>query len=159
MTLACPLCSRVGTAMRPQWGFTFVELLFVVAIVLVLVATAIPGLMGAQRRSRYAKAATDTKTAVTQAAVYGSDRGAYPTILGALRVGGYANVSDFDPWSNAYQLSPPMTAGQQPGIADDLYVYSKGPGVTGTYPVPYTADTGQSGSVGYSSVYGAWTGR
>jgi len=145
--------------MRAQRGFTFVELLFVVTIVLILTATAIPGLMGAQRRSRYAKAATDTKTAVTQAAVYGSDRGAYPTTLGALRVGGYANVGDFDPWRTAYQLSPPMTAGQQPGIADDLYVFSQGPSVTGTYPVPFTADTGDDGSVGYSSVYGAWTGR
>ncbi len=144
--------------MRAQRGFTFVELLFVVAIVAILVMTAIPSLMGAQRRSRYAKAATDTKTATAQAAVYGNDKGNYPTSIGALRVGGYANVSDFDPWSGAYQLSPPLLGGQAPGISDDLYIFSKGSSQAGTYPAPFVTDTGPGGSVGYSSVYGAWNG-
>jgi len=145
--------------MRPRKGFTFVELLFVVAIIAVLVMTAIPSLIGAQRRSRYAKAATDTKTATAQAAVYGSDKGRYPTAIGVLRTGGYANVSDFDPWTLAYQLSPPLVAGQTPGVSDDLYVFSKGASQVGTYPVPFVADSGLNGSVGYSSVYGAWSGR
>ena len=145
--------------MKIRKGFTFVEMLFVVAILAVLVMTAIPNLMGVQRRSRYAKAATDTKTATAQAAVYGSDKGRYPTSLAALRTGGYTNVSDFDPWRNAYELSPPLLAGQAPGISDDLYIFSKGASQAGTYPVPFVADTGAGGSVGYSSVYGAWTGR
>ena len=144
--------------MKTRRGFTFVELLFVVAIVALLVMTAIPSLMGAQRRSRYAKAATDSKTATSQAAIYGSDKGTYPTTIGAMRVGGYANVSDFDPWRGVYQLSPPLLAGQAPGVSDDLHVFSKGASQAGTYPVPFVTDTGPAGSVGYSSVYGAWNG-
>ncbi|MBI4537611.1 MAG: hypothetical protein HY712_06610, partial [candidate division NC10 bacterium] len=130
----------------------------VVAIIGILAAIAIPNLMSAQRKSKYSRAASDTKTAVTQAIVYANDKGAYPPSLAALRNGGYANVLDADPWNTAYVLASLLTAGGAADGNDDIYVYSKGGSTTGVYPNPFTASTGMGGSVGYSSIYGSWMG-
>ena len=139
-------------------GFTLIELLVVVAIIGVLASIAIPNLLSAHRKARYSRCAADAKTLSTQAIVYGNDRGVYPTNIGALRSGGYTNIADADPWSTPYQLSPSLLAGVQAGTFDDVYVYSKGASANGTYPVPFITYTGNGGSVGYSSVYGSWTG-
>jgi general secretion pathway protein G len=140
-------------------GFTLIELLIVVVIIGLLASIAIPNLLSAHRKARYSRAASDSKTLVTQAIVYGNDRNKYPTSVAALRVGGYTNVSDVDTWGIPWQLSPSLLAGQAAGANDDVYMYSKGASGTGVYPVPFASDTGLSGSVGYSSVYGSWTGN
>ena len=110
-------------------------------------------------KSRIARAASDTKVAVTQAIVYARDKGVYPTSMKVLREAGYAIINDTDPWKNSFVLSPVLTSGAKPRDDDDVYVYSKGPKGTGTYPPPLTGDTGEGGSVGYSAVYGSWMGR
>ncbi len=144
---------------RRGWGFTLIELLIAVTIISVLAAIAVPNVLQAQRRARYARAASETKSAVTQALLHASEKGSYPESLAALRDAGYPNITDLDPWDAAYQLSPAMTAHQSPGVTDDVYIYSKGAGQVGTYPNPFVIDTGLNGSTGYSSVYGAWSGR
>ncbi len=139
-------------------GFTLIELLITVAIIAILAAIAIPNLQGALRRSRYSRAAADTKQAVAQAVVYASDMGGYPSTIAAMRTNGYTNVPDDDPWGTAYQLSPVLLASQPPAVDDDIYIFTRGASRAGTYPVPFAADTGSGGSAGYSSVYGAWAG-
>jgi type II secretory pathway pseudopilin PulG len=125
----------------------------------VLASIAIPNLLSANRKAKYSRMAADSKTLATQAIVYGNDKSTYPTSIATLRLGGYVNVADFDAWGTPYQLSPSMVSGSKTGSSDDVYAYSKGPGASGVYPVPFLSNTGDGGSVGYSSVYGSWTGH
>ena len=147
-----------GIPRKAKKGLTLIELLIVILIIGILAVIAIPNLLNAQRRSRYSRAAADTRAATTQAMVFALDRDVYPTSIQAIRDATLANLSDIDPWGNAYVLCPALTGAQAPGYADDVYIYSKGASVAGTYPVPFLPNTGPGGSVGYSSVYGAWTG-
>ncbi len=107
------------------------------------------------------RVAGDTKDAVTQAMVYASDHGVYPTSIKELREGEivYCACNDKDPWGNDYVLAPVLTEGRKPQEGDNVYVYSRGPKGTGVYPQPFTHNTGEDGPIGYSSVdgrFGPW---
>jgi len=143
---------------RSRKGFSLVELVIVIVIIGIIAAIAIPNLLNAHRKSRYSRAAADSRLAVAQATVYANDKNVYPTSIKLIRDTTLTNVSDNDPWGAPYQLSPALTLGQPPGYADDVYIYSKGASNAGPYPVPFTINTGNGGSVGYSSVYGSWSG-
>ena len=97
----------------------------------ILASIAIPNLLSAHRKARYSRAASDSKTLVTQAIVYGNDRNKYPTSVAVLRVGGYTNVADVDTWGIPWQLAPSLLSGQAAGANDDVYMYSKGASGTG----------------------------
>jgi prepilin-type N-terminal cleavage/methylation domain-containing protein len=143
---------------RTDKGFTAVETLIVVAIIGVLSMTAIANLAGAQRQTRYARAVSDAKNGVSQAMAYAAERKVYPTSIQEMRDAGLTNLCDVDPWGNAYILSPVLTGGLSPEPGDDVYIYSKGASSLGAYPVPFMPNTGHGGSVGYSTLYGSFTG-
>ncbi len=145
-------------ARKRRKGFTLIELLIGVAIVSLLAMIAIPNVMKANRKARYGRAAADSKTATTSAVTYVLDKNVYPTSLAVLRANGYGGVGDLDPWKNSYELSPALLGGGPALSGQDIYVFSKGASGTGVYPTPFAAYSGAGGSVGYSSVYGAWTG-
>lgn len=139
-------------------GFTLVELLVVIVIIGLLASIAIPNLLSAHRKARYSRAASDSKTLVTQAILYGNDIGVYPTSVAVMRTSGYVNMADVDPWNLPWLLSPALLSGAPARQTDDVYMYSRGARATGVYPEPFTPFTGENGSVGFSSVYGSWSG-
>lgn len=145
-----------------HWRPAFVAL-GVLAMTILLQAPA-GALPADSDKFRYSRAARDTKAAVSWAIGYSNDKGVYPKSLQVLREAGYGNFQDKDPWGNDYVLSPVLVGGRRPQAGDEVYVYSRGPKGTGTYSTPsspdaFISDTGENGSVGYSTVYGSWTGK
>ena len=151
---------RQAVRLRASPGFTLIELLIGVAVVGVLVALAVPNLRAAQQRSKYVQAACDSKTAVIQGIVYANERSRNPGTIQTLRDSGYVNVGDTDPWSRPWVYSPVFADTGTPARQGEMGVCSLGPRHTGVcaFPLlgPVVAEPG--GSVGYSSLYGAWQG-
>jgi general secretion pathway protein G len=79
-------------------GFTVLELLIVMAVLLTISAIAIPNLMAAVDQARIARAVGDIKTLEDEIALYDTINGNLPDDLSQVGYGNY-----LDPWRNPYQ--------------------------------------------------------
>lgn len=80
MTDLFPIASQAGRSPRPQAGFTLVELLAVVAILLLLAAVAILTIRSVTEGSKRAKAWTEVTALAVALENYRADHGDYPAI-------------------------------------------------------------------------------
>ena len=145
---------------RPAKGITLIELLIALIILGILIAIALPKVFSAQNKSRYARAACESKTAVVQGIVYSNDKNANPGSMETLRASGYVTIGDTDPWGGAWITSAAFADSGTPAHQGEMGVCSTGPRHTGdcTFPMPGPGVVQQDGSVGYSSLYGSWQG-
>lgn len=83
---------------RCDRGFTLVELLITVAIILTIAAIAVPNLLAAMNHARIAKAVGDIHAIGTDIQGYEVINRVYPNTLADIGYGSYP-----DPWGNPYQ--------------------------------------------------------
>ena len=99
----CPKPGSAGTGPsfggKKRNGFTLVELLIVVAVMLTIAAMAVARFLAAKEAAQYAKAVSDIRTLGGQIVIYEIDHdGEAPDTLDDL---GYGYLKD--PWGNQYQ--------------------------------------------------------
>lgn len=120
--------------LRPNRGFTLLEIIVVVAIIAILAAYIAPKVAGRVDDARISKAKNDIRTIASSLEIYKIDNFSYPSTeqgLDALvnkpsgentknwREGGYIQKLYKDPWGNEYLY-------QYPGTNGEFDVYSLG---------------------------------
>ncbi len=126
-------------------GFTVIELLITVAIILTIAALAIPNLLAAVKQAKIAKAVGDIHSIGTDIEGYSLVNSQFPNTLADI---GYANFND--PWGNPYQYLNFATAIGKGKMRKDRFLvpinsyfdlYSMGP--DGKSVSPLTAQASQ----------------
>ena len=139
-----PLASRLmprvcgGTA-----GFTFIEIMVVVAILAILAALVVPRIMGRTDDAKRTAAKVQIRNIEGALQLYKLDNGVYPSTEQGLKalvekpsvgvipkkwkLGGYLPKLPEDPWANPYKyLSPSLSPGQSPSLKGEYEIISLG---------------------------------
>ncbi len=126
-------------------GFTLVELLIAIAIIITICAIAIPNLLAALDQARIAKAVGDIRSIGDDVEAYNIIKGQYPATLADIDRGTF-----LDPWGNPYQYLNFAGASGKGAMRKDRFLvpinsffdlYSMGK--DGTSVPPLTAKTSQ----------------
>ena len=121
-----------GRGLRSDGGFTFIEIMVVVAILAILAALVVPRIMGRTDDAKRTAAKVQIRNIEGALQLYKLDNGVYPSTEQGLKalvekpsvgvipkkwkIGGYIPKLPEDPWGNPYKyLSPGQGAGQSSG--------------------------------------------
>ena len=130
--------------LRSERGFTFIEIMVVVAILAILAALVVPRIMGRTDDAKRTAAKVQIRNIEGALQLYKLDNGVYPSSEQGLKalvekpsvgvipkkwkLGGYIDKLPEDPWGNPYKyLSPaPIQQGQYGQIKGDYEIMSLG---------------------------------
>jgi prepilin-type N-terminal cleavage/methylation domain-containing protein len=128
-----------------QKGFSLIELLIVVAIILIIAAIAIPNLLRAKMSANQASAVASLRTINTAAVAYQTQWGTYPTNL--TNMGPLTGTSPTS--TNADLLDAVLGGSTNPTKSGYTFVYTAGAN-NGSYTIVATPVTiGTTGQNGY----------
>ena len=128
--------------MKNKRGFTLVEIMIVVAIIALLVAIAIPNLLGARRAANDAAAKANLKTLATELETYAASTGA----------GNYPNLTELQAQSAAATKYLGTTCTSSAGCGG--FIYTVGSMGSGGYSVTASPVSNQTGTSNYTITSG-----
>lgn len=150
--------------LRGERGFTFIEIMVVVAILAILAALVVPRIMGRTDDAKRTAAKVQIRNIEGALQLYKLDNGVYPTTEQGLKalvvkpsvgvipkkwkLGGYLPKLPEDPWANPYKyVSPSMNPSQSS---------SQTPGLKAEYEITSLGTDGEVGGVGVNADITNW---
>jgi general secretion pathway protein G len=129
-----------------EGGFTFIEIMVVVAILAILAALVVPRIMGRTDDAKRTAAKVQIRNIEGALQLYKLDNGVYPSTEQGLKallekpsvgvipkkwkIGGYLPKLPEDPWANPYKylspINPSQSSGQSPGLKAEYEITSLG---------------------------------
>jgi general secretion pathway protein G len=104
--------------LRNQKGFTLVELMVVLAVILVLVALLLPKLLGSSDKKNAAAISRNVEKIVSGLSLYRADIGKYPDQLVALWDRSKVSSTDISYWRGPYMDIPEKVDAQTGNVLD-----------------------------------------
>ncbi|MFL6437990.1 MAG: prepilin-type N-terminal cleavage/methylation domain-containing protein [Terriglobales bacterium] len=148
--------------MRRQKGFSLIELLIVVAVILIIAAIAIPNLMRARMSANEASAVASMRSIFTAEAAYMAQGWSNPGAIGfSTLLADLGSTTCSPPTStSACQLDNALASASTAGTAKSGYYFTYAPVTNGVFNTGFTlhGDPVQRGATGQRSFFVDQTG-
>lgn len=118
-------------------GFTLIELMVVIAIIIILAAIAIPNYISMTHRAQASRATSDAAVIATGLEVYKTDMGFYPV--------DYKTIADYDDlMGNGNQAAVTLATLTQIEDSEDTVIYTPGTAPAATWTLAIKTKDGQT---------------